>query len=258
MELAQRITYQRELVGRWLELVAVSTGKRRPGLGSGRDTLAGLRQHSRIKPTKSPGFVIDGSGAIQTKGLAHRSQTREVHSFRRLGLRAEEQQVLHQTVCHTCIPARQGGVLDQDAGSNPLGIHIGDDQSAAEALEETCTDLPESAYLPIRLTGCNTQGQLAQITRGLGFSILDNAQHRLVQTRTRRRPIGDGCRRQGNVRLPKPTLHGPEIGRVNALHTRKGLDIAILRKQSHRRYRLARQHALQKFAQRETGALDGA
>ena len=76
----------------------------------------------------------------------------------------------------------------------------------------------------------------------------------MVKPRTRRRTIGQRRSRQHQLRLTKPRLCRPQIGRVHTRNARQRLHIAVLRKQGHGGHRLARQHAFEVFTQGKAGA----
>ena len=233
MKLAQGIAHQTELISRRFELVAISPGQRRPGFRSCRDPLAGLNQHCRIKAAKAPGFIVHRDVALQSERCAHSTQTGNLLTVRRLGLRTEKQQILNQTVCNACVAPCQRGVLHENARSDPLGIHVRREQPPAERLEKTGANLPERTRLTVSLPGHEAERQVAQLPSGIEISILDNLQHRLIKARTGSWTIVERLRRDFNVRLTKAPLYRPQVRGMDAISSCQRLDVPVLRKQSH-------------------------
>ena len=233
MKLAQGIAHQTELISRRFELVAISPGQSRPGFRSCRDPLAGLNQHCRIKAAKAPGFIVHRDVALQSERCAHSTQTGNLLTVRRLGLRTEKQQILNQTVCNACVAPCQRGVLHENARSDPLGIHVRREQPPAERLEESGTDLPEGAGLTVGLPGREAKGKITQLPGGIKISFLDDLQHGRIKARTGRRTIVERLRRDFNVRLTKAALHRPQVCGMDTISPCQRLDVPVLREQGH-------------------------
>ena len=255
VELAQGIAHQAELIRRGLELVAITTGQRRPGFGSRRNTLSRLSQNRRIKSAETPRFIVHWRIAIQPESCAHGTQTGHFFSVRGLCLGTEKQQILHQSVRNARITPCQRGVLHENARSNPLGVHVRGKQPPAERLKETGAYLPERTCLAVGLPGHKTERNIAQLPCGIEISVFDNFQYRLIKSATHWRTIVQRLRRDLDLRLAKAPLHRPKVCGMDALSPRQCLNVAVLGKEGHGRYGLARQHTLQVLAERETGAL---
>ena len=261
MELAQRVTHQAELIDRWLELVAVTAGECRPGFRRRANALARLCEHRRVVQTETRHVVIDRVVAIQTKGQAHGIQCR-CHRLRRtvagrLGLRAEEQQLMHQAIRNRAITLGQRCVLQQHARSDTLHKDIGVQKPCDQRLEEAAADLPERTDLAIRLARREALAQQEQLGIRALIGGLDDAQHGTVELGTRLGVVGLRRHRDGDVRFTETAFDGPQIGRMHTFHTVQRLRFAVLRKQGHGGHLLAGQYAFQIRNQRKAGALDG-
>ena len=234
VQFAQGVAHQTELVCRRLELVAISPGQCRPGFCRCRNALTRLGQNGGIESAKPACFVIHRRRAIQVECFARRTQIGNLVTVRRLCLRTEEQQILHQPIRNTCVAAGQGSVLHEDARGHPFGVDIRGKQPAAKSLEIASADFPERTGLAIGLTCNKSECNVAQIMGRIKIGVLDNFQNRLVKACPSGRAISQRCCGHLDIRLTETPLDGPQIGRMNALGACQCLYITVLRKQGYR------------------------
>ena len=255
MELAQRVTYQAELIRRRFEFVAITPSQRRPSFCGRGNALACLRQHHGIKATKTALLIIHGRKAIQGKSAPHRLQCRGLPGIGVTRLGTEKKQVLHQPIAHGRVALGQRGVLHEHTRGHSFHVHIRDKQPLRKCLKKTSANLPERSWLFLRLRGSQSQRKIAQITGSVRATLFDDLQHGLIKPGTGLNAI----RHRGSVyrrcRLTKTPLRRPQVGRMNAVYTGQGLHIAVLRKQRYSRHRFAGEHAVQVFTERKTGTL---
>ena len=255
LQLDQRFGHLTELLAHGADLAALATCHRRPGLGSGSDTLARLHQYRRVITTKACHLIVHQRHGLHGIGLLHGLQRRP-GLITRLCLRAKEHQVLQQTGRRQAVTLGHGRVLHEHARSHALDVDVRRDQSTREPVKERSRNLPETARTDIFGLGCRKpQAQSAHLRCSLAVIALDHAQHHTVQHGSGLRTISQGLRhRDIPARLTRTALGRPQVGRVDLVIAGQHLRVPVLGKQRHGRYILAGQHGFQIFHQRKMRA----
>ena len=254
----ERITDQRELLVQAGQAMQLATGHALPGfLGRG-DALARLHQHGRVEAAQRAGVIVDRQLVRQRVDLAHRGQARRAPAVAgRVGLRAEEQQILREPLGDLVLAALEHAVLRQQARGDALAEDVEAEQAVGLRLEHRGSELPQRRHLQIG-------GGRAQ--PGAAFAHARGRQHRLrrahdaQQVAFHRRARGgvERARRHAGVRrnLAPVPVDAPQVGRVDALGAGGFLHGAVLREHRQRRHRLAGQQAGEIVEQRERSVLD--
>ena len=244
-----------ELFRRSLEPVGVPTRQCGPGFGCRGDAFACLDQERRIETAELRRCIVERPGTGQPVRLPHRCQDRRVRWRCGHSLGTIKQKILRQSVDHARLAAGQGRVLGNDARGGALHKHIVGTQAAPQRLEERRADAPEHARFHLAGVCGQTQADAGHGTRRLRVAGTDHLEHRLVDTGTHRRIVGQ-WRRRHRQRHVNPTPHDrPQIGRMDTVASHQFEHVAVLREQCHRRGGLAFEHSFQIFRQREAGTL---
>jgi hypothetical protein len=256
MQLLQRLAQLREGVGHLARAGDVAARKRRPHFLGGLDALARLCEHQRIEAAELLDGVVDVRFAGDAPGAAHGAQRGGVVARGGHALRTEEQQVLAKSVGHHAVAARERGVLQQHPRGGALHVGVGGNEVQREGVEEARGQGPEAGDAGQQRAASEAQAQGMQAPCGLRVAGLDQLQHFAVEPRSHGGVIGNGRLRERGLDLDPAPSGAPEVGRVHALVADQFQHVAVLRKQRHRRHRLAGQQGIEKIGDGEAGTLD--
>ena len=259
-ELVQRLAHQGELLGQAADAVLLATRHRRPGVLGRGHPLAGLRQVRRVEAAQAGGFVVALLLFGQAPHLADFAQPRRLVGVRRrLGVGAEEQQVLRQAVRQFGLAHRAGAQLRQQPRGDALGVEVGLQQPGALGLEDGRRQLPQRGQLSRALgprPGGEVGAQVAHAPQGWPARGAQQGQHLGLHDAARRvvRAQRRGAQVGGQIQ-PLP-VRLPQVGRVDAVGTGQRQRGPVLREQHDGGDRLARQQSGQVVQQRERRPLD--
>ena len=189
MQLQYRLTDRSKLLGRHLQAIGISACQRRPGLGCRGNAFAGLNQQCGVKSTKLRGVISKRLAAGQPVSRPNGGQHQQLRPFGWDGLGTKKQHVLCEAVRYPFFASGKSRILKNNARGNPFYINVCRAQALRNSLKKGRSNLPE---YPSLQTGVPTGQAQADIPHGngcAGVAGLDNLQHRLVNTRTRFRPI---------------------------------------------------------------------
>ena len=256
-QLLQRITDQRELIHRRLDLLHVATSQCRPDFCCGRNPLACLRQRSRLKAPEAHLLIIYGGVPLQSEGVIDRLPDRGIlrPRGRGPGLCAEKQHVLQQALRSHWIALGQRHRHHQHARCHALGVDVHLQQAMGHGIEISCCYLPENAHRCFCLRLGIAQTDVAHAHAGLrNIVATHDLQHGRIQNLALLCVIRQRCTLHAEFRITQTTLNRPQVGRMHlALGIKQGLHITVLGEQGHRRNPFASQHGLQKLQQGKAG-----
>ena len=255
MQLQYRLGHHAKLLGRELELVGVAASQRRPGLGGGRDALAGLLQQGRIEAPELGCFVIDGPGLGQAIGRAHGGKHRGIAGSLGNRLGTKEKQVLHQPLGNAGLAARERAVLQENARGRAFAVDVGGAQAQRHSFEIGGADFPENTRLQRALGRGKAQADIAQGSGSVDIARLDDLQHQPVNSSLHRGVVSQRGRDIGQGQVDPAQFERPQIGRMHAVIAHEQQDIAVLGKQGHGRGILAFENAFEEFSQGKAGPL---
>ena len=256
MQLAERFTQMREGVCHLPHAGHVATRQGRPHLLGGFDAFARLGQHQWVEAAELLDCVVDVLLGFEVPSGPHGAQGQGFVTGSGYGLRAEEQQVLPESVRHGAVTAGQRGVLQQHAGGRAFDIHIGRHQGQRKRFEEGRRQRPEAAHARDRGAAREPEAQRIQATRSSIVAGLDDLQHFAIELGPHRRVIDQRGLAIRRLDVDPAKRQAPQVGRVNTFIAHQFQYIAVLRKQRDRRHRLARQHGTEKVCDGKTGLVD--
>ena len=186
----QGFTDQGELPLQAIQAVHLAPGDGGPVVFGAADALPGHGQQRRIEAAQARGLVVGGFGHVQPPGPAHGGQARRhTRCSRYLGVAAEKQQVLNQTVRQPVFTAFTQAQLGQQARSQAFAVDITVKQAHGLGLEHRSGDLPEggdvrqglargacSGLLPA-CAGTQVGAQVAHVGQGAAVGRTHQRQH---------------------------------------------------------------------------------